>query len=151
MTAKSCPCCGATAELTRYDICQPCTAGNGWEPRCVPCQAEQRGLPVDAGMEHELTCWPGQKAARSEPVTPAERHAAVLDALACQRRRSGGSSADGGRHSASLDGRRRILERHAPDDHHGGCGHCPIEGTFPPFPCDDYRDAAAGLLPEEAA
>jgi hypothetical protein len=57
---------------------------------------------------------------------------------------------------AVLAGRRRIVERHAPVDmgaHRANPVGCPIcQGayyTVESWPCDDYRDAAADLLPEE--
>ncbi len=49
-----------------------------------------------------------------------------------------------------------ILERHAPRDHGGPyCANCAlVPGSPDPWPCRDYRDAAAGLatgLPGTAA
>lgn len=64
MTSKPCPCCGVTAPLTRYAVCQPCAAAVSWDPICTPCLAEQQGYVLDAGMEHEATCEHGQKATR---------------------------------------------------------------------------------------
>ncbi len=49
---------------------------------------------------------------------------------------------------AQLAGRRRILERHAPLD--GVPDRCGSDGISL-WPCPDYRDAAADLLPEGAA
>jgi hypothetical protein len=66
-------------------------------------------------------------------------------ALAVQLRNSFG---------AVMRGRRRIIERHAPIDTPAGefCRSCPMglgdgSGRFRDWPCDEYRDAAADLLP----
>ncbi len=48
-----------------------------------------------------------------------------------------------------LAGRRRIVERHAPDLDPSSGPWCHDAGHR--WPCDDYRDAAADLLPEGAA
>lgn len=55
--------------------------------------------------------------------------------------------------AAVIAGRRRIIERHGPDPDgdHRFCSRCVAEaprGPVPvPWPCDDWRDAAADLLP----
>ena len=101
-------------------------------------------------------------------MTPAEQHAAVLDAAAKRYYQAVYDHCHDSPEALGLDGRRRILERHAPVmtvPYGSGlspmaqCGACaalchsssglrceePIDG---PWPCEDYRDAAAGLLPE---
>lgn len=52
--AERCPRCGARVELTRYDVCAPCTAAEGWDPPCVACKAEGRGQTAD--IPHVDTC-----------------------------------------------------------------------------------------------
>lgn len=50
------------------------------------------------------------------------------------------------RTQASIDGRRRLLNRHAPVSNalvdQGWCAHCAVR----PFPCPDYRDTVAGMI-----
>jgi hypothetical protein len=50
------------------------------------------------------------------------------------------------RTQASIDGRRRLLARHAPLRsalvEQGWCSTCPAR----PFPCPDYRDTVAGMI-----
>lgn len=53
--------------------------------------------------------------------------------------------------AAVLAGRRRIVERHAPNNLGSRityCGDAPHLDDLESWPCDDYRDAAADLLPE---
>jgi hypothetical protein len=51
---------------------------------------------------------------------------------------------------AVLEGRRRIIERHAPVESvlAPGSWYCAHHGLGRVFPCPDWRDASAGLLPE---
>ena len=92
-------------------------------------------------------------------MTPEEQHHAALEALNAQAvllvmvyGREGSTALLEG-----VWGRRRILERHAPDTEDGvtACTICrpatKLDGVTIPWPCPDYRDAAAGLLPEELA
>ncbi len=53
-----------------------------------------------------------------------------------------------------LRGRRRIIERHAPIDYGKfgvSCQSHDHAGPGPSFPCDEYLDAAADLMPEGAS
>lgn len=94
--------------------------------------------------------------------TPTERHATYLEALDRQiefaRSVLDGSESDRwtSAHVAALVGRRSILVRHAPalcrlkpcdDPEHYVCDAHPARQ----WPCDDYRDAAAGLEAESGS
>lgn len=89
-------------------------------------------------------------------MTPAERHAAVLAALDDQieqREFAADTYAD---QIGALRGRRRIVERHAPERANNGdvvCSRCLVDHGYPDnveWPCEEFNDAAADLLPEEA-
>jgi hypothetical protein len=92
-------------------------------------------------------------------MTPAERHDVALAALDERIRIADQPFAVFGEGVVrnpdldQLEGRRRILERHAPESPAAGretwCQSCDLRAGR--WPCDDYLDAAAGLLPEEAA
>lgn len=48
----------------------------------------------------------------------------------------------------ALEGRRNILERHAPImlSYGANCSSCTYDQAAGPWPCPDYRDASAGLI-----
>lgn len=71
-------------------------------------------------------------------LRPGAAHAAVLAELGAVRLED----------PAALAGRRRILERHAPHDGAPACSSCVdyIGGDRQEWPCEDYLDAAAGLV-----
>lgn len=50
-----CPRCGDTAPLSRFDICVPCTASEGFDPKCAACLTDQAGGD-STGMAHVDTC-----------------------------------------------------------------------------------------------
>lgn len=97
-------------------------------------------------------------------MTPAEQHTAVLEAAARQYYAAVYQHCHDSLEALGSAGRRRILERHAPEmvNRHGTitpvpqCETCagmchsrsglacdePVDGLWP---CDEYRDAAAGL------
>jgi hypothetical protein len=113
-----------------------------FERLAVLVQAEGEGLPEVGEGEHARTirtaAWwtsapsPAQLAA----MPPAERHTAVLAAVEATALEDAGA----------LQGRLRILNRHAPTVH-GDCSCCAlVPGSPDPFPCLDYRDAAGGIL-----
>lgn len=95
-------------------------------------------------------------------MTPAQAHRGVLAQLALLETKARGGQrqearAHGGRQPAAtlvalavLAGRRRILQRHAPEVYNGEtlpfCEHHGQSRTTA-WPCDDYRDAAADLMP----
>ncbi len=59
---EKCPCCGEPGVLGSYDVCVPCAAANGWDPRCEACISEDRGNDGH-GLQHVATCGPGKRAA----------------------------------------------------------------------------------------
>lgn len=50
----TCPRCGSTDPLGPYDVCGPCAAAMGWDPRCQACDEEGRGQT--ATVPHVDTC-----------------------------------------------------------------------------------------------
>jgi hypothetical protein len=109
---------------------------------------------------HDHTEWPNEHPGvlsyrRGYPdVTgrPAEaQHILVLTA-AEERANMAHTGVTAARDIEGLAGRRRILERHAPGRTGIGiliCSQCLEDHGYPnpaPWPCDDYRDAAAGLV-----
>lgn len=79
----------------------------------------------------------------------AARHAAVLESLSLERRHYEALGDVMRRQLAVVDGRRRIVERHAPLDLEANgmrCSHCSADQAPAGWPCDDYRDAAADAL-----
>lgn len=88
-------------------------------------------------------------------MTPEQQHAHVLDRLATTRGHFAALGFAYDSQVAAVDGRQRIVERHAPLPCHAGpeCAHCTgltVGEDTVAWPCDDYRDAAADLLPTEA-
>lgn len=82
-------------------------------------------------------------------LPPAQQHAQVLAALDARAERI---RTTGGHHReddlAGIEGRRRVLGRHAPVVETGMtvCPPCDEGAVRSIWPCDDYRDAAAGLI-----
>jgi hypothetical protein len=113
-----------------------------FERLAVLVKVEGEGLPEVGEGEHAPTIrtaswWtsapgPDQLAAMPPPA----RHAAVLAAV----------EATALEDAAALQGRLRILNRHAPTAN-GDCSCCAlVPGSPDPFPCLDYRDAAGDIL-----
>lgn len=118
----------------------------GFEPRfltlSIAVHLEGDGLPEAAESSEPMTVAGG--AFRTDvwsigATDPAVIHVEVLAAL---------DSPDRLETVESLEGRRRILTRHAPVEHSGApyCSRCALTPGDPdPWPCDDYRDAVAGV------
>ena len=68
-----CPRCGGTDTLTRWDICAPCTAEEGFDPPCAACDAEGKGESVT--VLHVDTCAGTPK----QPTTPRRRLKACVE------------------------------------------------------------------------
>lgn len=133
---------------------QVVSVSSNWRRLSLMIMAEGDGLPeVCAGGETPLL----NKWARFGPLaptsvdglSPAAAHAAVLAELGAVRFED----------PAALAGRRRILDRHAPSGTFKAwpaCSNCVGEAGGDPYewPCEDYLDAAAGLvagLPRQGA
>lgn len=92
-------------------------------------------------------------------MTPAEQHAAVLAGLDEQIGEIPSYSVRGQTEKLPvLAGRRRIVERHAPESEDKArsfaahyCDNARCYDNLDEWPCEDYRDAAADLLPDEPA
>lgn len=113
---------------------------------------------VHADGLHDNTEWPNEHPGvlsyrRGRPdVTgrpPEEQHVLVLTAIE-ERENMAHTGVTAARDIEGLAGRRHILERHAPVSvTFGGtrCEHCNDRSvTSVRWPCEDYRDAAAGLV-----
>lgn len=125
---------------------QVVSVSSNWRRLSLMVMVEGDGLPeVDAGGETPLL----NKWARFTPLsptdvdglTPAAAHAAVCAELGAVRFED----------PAALAGRRRILERHRPSETWKawpGCSNCvgEIAGDPDEWPCEDYLDAATGLV-----
>lgn len=122
------------------------SVNTSWERLSLLIMVEGPGLPECAPGNHPMVI---NRWGRFRPLTlvdvaklaPGAAHAAVLAELGAVRFED----------PAALAGRRRILERHAPHPTWKAwpaCSNCvgEIGGDPDEWPCEDYLDAAAGLV-----